>query len=110
MTQGLLVLNYPDFKPHAWLSSCIYWGILLVGYIANVWGYRMLPLLEKLVMILHILFFIVVFVIALVLPPERKPATFVFTTFVNETGWRSDGVAWFLGLLTSSYVMVGKFY
>ncbi|KAK2602232.1 hypothetical protein N8I77_008782 [Diaporthe amygdali] len=107
MTQGLLVLNYPDFKPHAWLSSCIYWGILLVGYIANVWGYRMLPLLEKLVMILHILFFLVVFVIALVLPPERKSATFVFTTFVNETRWRSDGVAWFLGLLTSSYVMVG---
>lgn len=61
-------------------------------------------------MVLHILFFIVVFIIALVLPPERKSASFVFTTFVNETGWQSNGVAWFLGLLTSSYVMVGKFH
>jgi choline transport protein len=108
MIQGLVTINYPDFEPHAWLASCIYWTILSLGYIANVWGYRILPLIEKLAMVLHIAFFFVVFIVALVLPPERKSATFVFTTFVNQTGWEENGIAWLLGLLTSSYVMVGE--
>jgi hypothetical protein len=37
-------------------------------------------------MVLHIAFFFVVFIVALVLLPKRKSATFVFTTFVNQTG------------------------
>lgn len=109
MIQGLLILNYPDFVPHSWLSSCIYWGILAIGYVANVWGYRILPALEKMVMALHIVFFVIVFVVALVMPPERKSASFVSTTFINETGWQNNGIAWMLGLLTSAYVMTGKY-
>jgi choline transport protein len=108
MIQELLVINYPDFVRHAWVSSCIYWAILSIGYIANVWGYRVLPMIEKLAMVLHIAFFFVIFIVALVLPPERKSAAFVFTTFINRSGWKEDGIAWLLGLLTSSYVMVGK--
>jgi len=65
-------------------------------------------MIEKLALVLHILFFFVVFIVLLVLPPERKSATFVFTTFVNQTGWKENGIAWLLGLLTSSYIMVGE--
>jgi phosphotransferase system glucose/maltose/N-acetylglucosamine-specific IIC component len=85
----------------------MYWAILLIGNCANLWCYKFLPMLENLVMILHIVFFVVVFIVVLVLPPTRNSAEFVFTEFLNNTGWNSDGIAWCLGLLTSAYVMVG---
>jgi len=59
-------------------------------------------------MVLHILLFFVMFIVALVIPPERRSATFVFTTFINQTGWKEDGIAWLLGLLSSAFVMIGE--
>jgi choline transport protein len=95
MIQELLVINYPDFVRHAWVSSCIYWAILSIGYIANVWGYRVLPMIEKLAMVLHIAFFFVIFIVALVLPPERKSAAFVFTTSSTEADGKKTALPGF---------------
>jgi amino acid transporter len=38
--------------------------------------------------------------------PDYAPADFVFTEFINETGW-PDGVAWLLGLLQGAFSLTG---
>lgn len=103
---GLIGLNHPEYIPERWHGTLIYLAILAISFVLNLWGSRVLPLLENLIMTLHVLFF-AIFIAAIVLPPTRHSATFVFTTFVNNSGWDSDGVAWCLGMLTSSYVMIG---
>lgn len=34
-------------------------------------------------------------------------AEFVFSAYINETGWKNKGVAWFIGLLPSVWCLVG---
>jgi choline transport protein len=80
-----------------------------MGSLINLYCYKLLPKLEIIVMTLHILFFVVMFTVVLVIPPSRNSADFVFTSFINNTGWSNDGVAWCIGLLTSAYVMVGMY-
>ena len=57
-------------------------------------------------MIIHGCGFICVIVVMSVMGSHHD-ASFVFTSFQNQSGWSSDGVAWCLGLLTTSYGFVG---
>ena len=58
-------------------------------------------------MVVHGCGYIIVIVVLSAMGTPHHDASFVFTSFVNESGWSSDGVAWCLGLLTTSYGFVG---
>jgi len=57
-------------------------------------------------MIIHGCGFIIVIVVMSAMGTHHD-ASFVFSSFQNLSGWSSDGVAWCLGLLTTSYGFVG---
>lgn len=57
-------------------------------------------------MIIHGCGYIVVIAVISAMGPHHD-AAFVFTSFENLSGWSSDGVAWCLGLLTTSFGFVG---
>lgn len=38
---------------------------------------------------------------------KKNTAAFVFTNFVNSSGWDSDGVSWLVGLLSAVYPFLG---
>ncbi|KAM5359000.1 hypothetical protein ACJZ2D_014825 [Fusarium nematophilum] len=107
LIQGLIILNNPDYAPERWHGTLIYIFVLVIAFILNIWGSRILPMLENLIMVLHILFFFAMLLAVAIIPPSRHSSEFVFTFFQNNSGWESDGIAWCLGLLTSAYVMVG---
>uniref|UniRef100_A0A8H7N224 Amino acid permease/ SLC12A domain-containing protein n=2 Tax=Bionectria ochroleuca TaxID=29856 RepID=A0A8H7N224_BIOOC len=107
LIQGLVTLNYPDYVPERWHGTLLYLAILAIAFALNLWGSKLLPLIENLIMALHILFFFAILIAVAVLPRNRNSASFVFTNFQNNTGWESDGIAWCIGLLTSAYITVG---
>lgn len=109
LIQGLLTLNYPEYVPQRWHGTMLYWAVLVVGFLVNLYGARLLPHIENLMMALHVLLFFLIFVSILALSPTRNSAAFVFGEFQNNTGWGSDGIAWSLGMVTSAYVMVGMY-
>lgn len=41
--------------------------------------------------------------------PVKQPAKFVFTEFLNSTGWESVGLVVILGLLQSAFTIIGTF-
>jgi len=84
------------------------WAILALTFIVNVWGIKLLPLIELLGGIFHIAFFVALLVTLVVLAP-RSSAEFVFTQFLNESGWPNDGVSWCVGLLTVTFCFVGEY-
>ena len=108
MIQGLLVLNYENYVYERWHGTLLYWAILLVSLAANVLGSDILPLLEKLSLVFHVIGFIVVMVVICVVSPTKHSREFVFTEFINNSGWSNSGVAWSIGMLSSCYVMTGK--
>jgi choline transport protein len=88
------------------LSYNSFWAILLLGVIVNVFGIKLMHGLNIGAMIIHGCGFICVIVVMSVMGSHHD-AAFVFTSFENLSGWSSNGVAWCLGLLTTSYGFVG---
>lgn len=106
MIQGLVVLQYANYQSERWHGTMIYWTILFLAFLVNTVGIRLMPIIENGILIFHIVALIAVIIPLVVLAPH-KSAEYVFTTFENSSGWENDGVAWFLGLLSASYVLVG---
>jgi amino acid transporter len=107
MVQGLVILNYSDtYEPQQWHGTFIYWAVTLLLIFINVFGIRIFPHIEILGLILHVIFFFTL-VVPLVHLAPRSSADFVFRSFANNGGWTSDGVSWFIGLLTSTYSFSG---
>ncbi|KAH7028897.1 amino acid/polyamine transporter I [Microdochium trichocladiopsis] len=106
--QGVVVLNYEDYVPQTWHWYLIYVAVTLIAFGLNIFGGRVLPVLENLIMALHVIFFFMILIATLVLARGNyQPAEFVFTQFSNGTGWDSDFVAWGIGMVTSAYIMIG---
>ena len=104
---GLIILNVDTYDPLRWHGTMIYWAILLLSVLVNVLGIRIFPHIETAAFIFHICFFFVLLVPLVYLSPQST-ARFVFTDFENVGGWSSNGVSWFLGLLTSAWAFVGE--
>lgn len=105
--QGLMILNYPGYHAERWHGTLLMWAIISLMLIINIWGIRLLPMVELIGGICHIVFFIMILITLVVLSP-RQPASFVFTEFINSSGWSSDTVSWCIGLLTVVYSLVGS--
>lgn len=107
MIQGLVILNYPEtYIPQQWHGTMMYWAVTLVIVLINIFGIRIFPHLETLALILHVIFFFCILVPLVHLAP-RSSTDFVFHSFANNGGWKSDGVSWCIGLLTSTYAFSG---
>lgn len=104
-----MILNYPSYEPTRWQGTLLMWAVISIMFATNLWGIRLLPIIELLGGICHIAFFIMILVALVVLAPQ-SPSKFVFTEFVNGGGWQSNGVSWSIGLLTVVYCFVGNFF
>lgn len=104
--QGLIVLNDPSYPATRWQGTLLMWAFTAFSFAVNVWGIRILPVLQLFGGIFHVVFFIVLSVPLILLAPRSTP-DFVFATVMNEGGWKSDGVSWILGLLTVTYSFLG---
>ncbi|KAH3380934.1 hypothetical protein KXW99_000018 [Aspergillus fumigatus] len=107
MIQGLVVLNYEEYQAKRWHGTLIYWALLAISAVVNIWGARLISLIENASSLIHLAAFIAEFVVIWVCAPTKHSASFVFTLFRNESGWSSNGVAWSIGMLSSCYVLAG---
>ncbi|PWY64570.1 GABA permease [Aspergillus eucalypticola CBS 122712] len=107
MIQGLVVLTCETYQPQRWHLSMIYWALVGLSTALNIWGSRLFSLVETASLIIHLVGFLVVLIVMWVCVPIKHDASFVFTTFLNSTGWPSNGLSWCLGMLSSCYVLAG---
>ncbi|KAL4902019.1 hypothetical protein BDW74DRAFT_187028 [Aspergillus multicolor] len=107
MLQGVVVLNDETYGMARWQGTLLYWAFVALGMVINIWGSRFLSLVETMALVIHVCAFIAIFVALWVCAPVKHSAEFVFTTFLNNTGWSSSGVAWSIGMLSSCYVLTG---
>lgn len=107
MVQGLLVLNYPDYGYERWHGTLLIYAALIVVVIVNTVGARLLPKIEGVILILHLLGFFAILIPLVYLAPHGSPA-FVFSQFSDEAGWNSNGLAWFVGLISTNLPFIGK--
>ena len=106
MIQGLLVLNNVNYIPARWQGTLLVIAITAFCIIFNTFLAKKLPMVEGMVLIIHIVGFFAVLIPLWILAP-RNPAEQVFTEFLNLGGWNSNGLAFMVGLLSPVYNLIG---
>lgn len=104
--QGLVILNYPDYTPERWHGTLLTFAVATFSVFFNTFLVKKLPLVEGIVLIVHIFGFFGVLITLWVLGP-RSSASEVFTTFNNYGGWSSDGLSAVVGILAVMIPLLG---
>ena len=105
--QGLVILNYPDYPAERWHGTFILWAVIVVAVIVNTVIVSLLPKLECVILIIHVLGFFAVMIPLVYMAPHGS-AKDVFTLFVNAGGWQTTGLSFFVGIYGNVFAFLGK--
>lgn len=104
---GVISLMNPEYEAQRWHQFLIYIAYNIAAFIINALMNSVLPYITKSAFIWSLSGFTVICITVLACAsPKYSSAKFVFTDFINETGW-PDGVAWLLGLLQGGLGVTG---
>ncbi|RGP67318.1 hypothetical protein FSPOR_6077 [Fusarium sporotrichioides] len=106
MILGLATMNNESFEPQLWQGTLLFWAIFLFAVFINTLVSSVLPKFEGLILILHILGFFAILIPLVTLGPHAS-ASDVFSTFVNNGGWSSNGVSFMVGMMGNAFAFVG---
>lgn len=105
--QGLLVLNYPDYVFERWHGTLLVFAVSAFSVLFNTFLAFTLPLVETVVLVVHLLGFFGILIPLWVLAPVKGNAHTVFTQFNNYGGWNSDGTSALVGILAAMIPLLG---
>ncbi|KAK0511157.1 hypothetical protein JMJ35_006709 [Cladonia borealis] len=104
--QGLIILNVPTYVFERWQGTMLVIAITAFAIVFNTFLAKKLPMVEGLILIIHIVGLFAIVIPLWVLAP-RNTAKAVFTEFSNGGGWSSTGTSVMVGLSTSIVSMLG---
>jgi amino acid permease (GABA permease) len=90
-----------------WVTILIFAGVLLLHGLLNQFGIRLVALLNDISVWWHIVGVLIIVGVLAIKPAHHQSASFVFTHFVNNTGWHSAFYVVLLGLLLAQYTFTG---
>ncbi|KAI7084894.1 amino acid permease [Hortaea werneckii] len=107
---AIAALYHPTYLPQNWHQSLLMIGIGCLGTLANTFGARRLPLLEYVVLAVHIVGFFCILIPLWVAQPlgQKASAGEVFGSFRNLGGWESIGTACYVGSITATGAFAGS--
>ncbi|KAF2146051.1 uncharacterized protein K452DRAFT_219377 [Aplosporella prunicola CBS 121167] len=96
-----------DFVPNAWQTILMFWAVMLVSFLVNVFGSKYLDLINKICIYWTGGSVIVILITLLTMADDRRSGEFVFAHYdASASGWPS-GWAFFVGLLQAAYTLTG---
>nr|POE49097.1 choline transport protein [Quercus suber] len=104
--QGIIILNDANYSPQPWHATLMIIAVAIIAICFNTFFAKKLPLIEGLILIIHIFGFFGILIPLWALSP-RAPAREVFTEFVNVNGWPTQGLACLVGIIGPMYSLLG---
>ncbi|KAL1624676.1 polyamine transporter tpo5 [Neofusicoccum ribis] len=101
--QAYVTLGRPSYEPERWHAYITYAFVICLYTLLNVFGVKALHSLNLLGIGTHLGGYLLTIIIMLVYTKDKHSADYVFTTFLNSSGWSSNGVAFCTGLSTSLF-------
>ncbi|MDQ0994240.1 amino acid permease [Streptomyces sp. V3I7] len=95
------------FEPTPGRTMLIFVAILLLHAVLNLFGVRLVSLLNSVSVWWHLAGVALIVGALAILPDHHRSPSFVFTTFVNDTGWSSPLYVTAIGLLLAQYTFSG---
>ncbi|QGA20907.1 hypothetical protein EYB26_008617 [Talaromyces marneffei] len=106
MIRSLAILGNQLYNALPWQDTLIIWATLSLSLTVNLIGGKLLPRIQVVVLVLHILGFFAI-MITLVYMAEPNTAKEVFTTFQNGGGFSTQALSWFVGMTGSAFGFAG---
>jgi len=105
--QGMIVLTDASYVYERWHGTLLAWALFAIPVVINIFARRVLPGLEVVGVVTHLLFFVIWIVVLAVMAPKSS-AEFVFATnSFGISGWSNQGVQWCVGLLSAVFPLGG---
>ncbi|KAK4900467.1 hypothetical protein LTR49_027446 [Elasticomyces elasticus] len=103
---ALIAMCQADFVWRGWQGALLTIAFVVFAILFNMFPINKMPLIEGLVVIIHLFGFVTFVVIFWVLGP-REPASRVFTEFQDQNGWGSYGSATLVAVVGPSAALIG---
>lgn len=105
LLQSVIALTDSKYTPQPWQALLLMWAVLFFSIFINTVASRALAAFEGMILVLHILGFFCVLVPLVYLGPHGDSS--IFTTFLNQGGWSSQGLSFMVGLPSSVFSLIG---
>ncbi|KAG0018169.1 hypothetical protein BGZ81_010352 [Podila clonocystis] len=102
-----LVTMLSGYEPSTYVIFAIYVGIIMLHGMVNSMTVRFNGIFNILSVWWHVVGTLMIVIVVVAYTPEKQSASFVFTEWVNNTGWNSGFYVFMLGLLQSQYTLSG---
>jgi amino acid transporter len=104
--EGLIALNVPNYVVQGWHGTLLSIGVTIFAMVWNTVLVRKLPLVEGIIVILHIFGFFAFVVVLWVMAPRSDPKE-VWTDFQDNGGWGSIGLSCLVGMTGPVITLIG---
>ncbi|TVY35551.1 Choline transport protein [Lachnellula subtilissima] len=106
LIQGLIEVVKPSYTPHLWHGTLMMYSVVAFAVFCTTVLGRFLPKMEAGMLFIYIVGYFCVLIPIVWLGPHGD-AKSVFRTFVNNGGWSSKTLSFFVGLTGNAFNFVG---
>jgi amino acid transporter len=82
-------------------------AVTAIVWVLNIWGTKTMPLIQNIMLVIHVCGFLAVIIVLWVLAPRNSAKT-TFTSFTNEGGWSTMGLSLMVGQISAIYACICK--
>lgn len=102
----MILLNDAEYVAQPWHVTLLIIAVAGVAILFNTFFAKKLPLIEGIILIIHVFGFFGILIPLWALSP-RQSAEVVFTQFTNAYAWPTQGVACLVGIIGPIYSLIG---
>lgn len=103
----MMILNNPNYVPKPYQGTLLFWAAILFAVFINTAVSKALPKVEGLMLVFHVAGFFGLLIPLVYLAPHSDSST-VFTMFLNEGGWQTQGLSFMIGLIGPVFNFLGN--
>lgn len=108
LIQACAIVMYPDYAPTNWQGTLMVIAVTILVWVMNVFGTRAMPLVQNIMLVIHVFGFLAIIIVLWVLSP-RATTEVTFTQFTNSGGWNSMGLTLMVGQISAVYACICEF-
>lgn len=105
--QGLVINSRAEYHAKGWHGTLMAIAVIFVCFTFNSVLSKGLPHVETATLFLHSSLFLIILIVITVMSPTKSTNADVWARFLNEGGYESKGLSFFVGLITSVFAFTG---
>jgi choline transport protein len=106
LLEAIIEAHLPDFAFSNGAATGVMMAFVIITVLFNTFGARLLPFIENVSLVGHILGWLVTVILLWAMAP-RNSASDVFDHVINSGGWSNTGLSFLVGTVSILYCQLG---